>query len=187
MKVSLRKANAIQAAIVEAVNTLELATDVAINEFERPTAKIDEAVNKFSTNLTTRSKLMGVQYEIRRAVARANAEVGINDFLADVAMLEKDIVLYTRLAKVRPALENDVIVGKLGKIKGRSEDQFYGREDVVQTSIFDESAIDGFKETLASLKKQKVSLQDSLLELNVSTEIEISDESEKLLARAGII
>ena len=57
----------------------------------------------------------------------------------------------------------------------------------MQTSIFDESAIDGFKETLASLKKQKVSLQDSLLELNVSTEIEISDESEKLLARAGII
>jgi hypothetical protein len=187
MKISLRKANAIQAAIIEAVNSLELATDVAINEFERPTEKIEEAVNKFSTNLVTRSKLMGVQYEIRRAVARANAEAGINDLLADVAMLEKDISLYTRLAKVRPALENDVIVGKLGKIKGRSEDQFYGRDDVVQTSIFNESAIDAFKSNLASLKKQKVSLQDSLLELNVQTEIEVSDDSEKLLARAGII
>lgn len=188
MKVTLRKANALQAAIVEAIAGLELATDVAINEFERPTAKIEEAQNKFTTHLTTRSKLLGVQYEIRRAVARANAEAGINDLLADVAMVEKDIALYTRLAKTRPALENDVIVGKLGKIKGRAEDQFYGRnEDVVQTSIFNESAIDGFKETLAGLKKQKVSLQDSLLELNVQTEIELSDEAEKLLARAGII
>lgn len=187
MKVTLRKANALQAAIVEAIAGLELATDVAINEFEKPTAKIDEAQNKFSTHMATRSKLLGVQYEIRRAVAHANAEAGINDLLADVAMVEKDIALYTRLAKVRPALENDVIVGKLGKIKGRGEDQYFGREDIVQTSIFNEAAIEEFKAKLAALKKQKASLQDSLLELNVQTEIEVSDEAEKLLVRAGII
>jgi hypothetical protein len=187
MKVTLRKANALQAAITEAVAALDITTDVTINEFERPTAKIEEAKNKFTTHMATRSKLMGVLYEIRRSVARANAEAGINDHLADVAMIEKDIALYTRLSKLRPALENDVIVGKLGKIKGRSEDQFYGREDVVQTSIFTEAEVEEFKTTLAALKKQKVSLQDSLLELNVQTEIEVSEESEKLLARAGII
>lgn len=187
MKVSLRKANAIQAAIVEAVNGLELATDVAINEFERPTAKLEEAQNKFATNLATRAKLQNAQYEIRRAVARANAEAGINDLLSTVAMLEKDIALYTKLSRVRPALEHDVIIGKLGKIKGRTDDQYFGREDVVQTSIFNESSIEGFKETLASLKKQKVGLQDSLLELNVSTEIAISEDSEKVLKEAGIV
>lgn len=187
MRITLRKANALQAAIVEAVAGLELATDVAINEFEKPTAKIEEAKSKFTTHMATRSKLMGVQYEIRRSVARANAEAGINDLLADVAMVEKDIGVYTRLAKVRPALDNDVIVGKLGKIKGRAEDQFYGREEHVQTSIFTEAEVEEFKTTLAALKKQKVSLQDSLLELNVQTEIELSDEAEKLLARAGII
>lgn len=187
MKITLRKANALQQAITEAVAGLEIATDVAINEFERPTAKIDEAKSKFTANMTTRSKLMGVQYEIRKEVARANATAGINDLLADVAMLEKDIAVYARLAKIRPSLENDVIVGKLGKIKGRSEDQFYGREDHVQTSIFSEAEIEEFKSKLAELKKQKVSLQDSLLELNVQTDIELSDEAEHLLARAGII
>jgi hypothetical protein len=187
MKITLRKANALQTAIVEAVAALELGTEVAINEFERPTAKIDEAQSKFSENLATRAKLQTSQYEIRRKVARANAESGINDLLADVAMTEKDIALYTRLSKTRPSLENDVIVGKLGKIKGRSEDQFYGREDVVQTSIFNESAINDFKETLASLKKQKVILQDNLLELNVSTVIDLTDETEKVLSEAGIL
>lgn len=187
MKITLRKANALQAAIVEAFAGLDLGTDVAINEFEKPTAKIEEAKSRFATHMATRSKLLGAQYEIRRSVARANAEAGINDLLADVAMVEKDIGVYTRLAKVRPALENDVIVGKLGKIKGRGDDQFYGREEHVQTSIFTEAEIEEFKAKLASLKKQKVSLQDSLLELNVQTEIELSEDTEKVLARAGII
>jgi hypothetical protein len=187
MKLTLRKANAIQAAIVEFISGLELATDVAINEFENPTEKVEEAKNKFNTHLATRSKIVGVQYEIRRSVASANAEAGINDLLADVAMTEKEISLMQRFVKVRPALDNEVIVGKLNKIKNRTEDQFYGREDSVATSIFGESEIEEFKAKLSVLKKQKASLQDSLLELNVQTEIELSDEAEKLLTRAGII
>jgi hypothetical protein len=187
MKITLRKANALQTAVVEAVAALDLATEVAINEFERPTDKINEAKNKFTANMDTRSKLMSALYEIRRSVARANAEAGINNLLADVASVEKDITLFARLVKLRPALENDVLVGKLGKIKGRGEDQFYGREDVVQTSIFTEAEIAGFKTTLAALKKNKVSLQDSLLELNVQTEIEVSEESKKILVETGIV
>jgi hypothetical protein len=187
MKVSLRKANALQAAIVEAISALDLSVEVSINEFERPTEKMQEAKSKFDTNLATRKALQAAQYDIRRKVAVANATAGINDILADVAHIEKDISFYTRLTKLGPALENDVIVGKLGKIKGRGEDQFYGREDVVRTTIFTEVELEDVRATLASLKKSKVSLQDSLLELNVSTEIEISEESEKVLARAGII
>lgn len=187
MKVSLRKANALQAAIVDAISSLDLSVEVSINEFERPTEKMQEAKSKFTAHLETRKALQSAQYEIRRRVAEANAAAGINDFLADVARLEKDIAFYTRLSKLGPALENDVIVGKLGKIKGRGEDQYYGREDVVRTTIFTEAEIEEFRSTLASLKKLKVSLQDSLLELNVSTEIDLSEESEKVLARAGIV
>ena len=187
MKITLRKANALQQAITETIAGLELTTDIQINEFESPQTKIEEAKSKFSTHMATRSKLLGVQYEIRRAVAQANAEAGINNLLADVAQLEKNIVLFSRLAKLRPALDDEVMVGKLGKIKTRVEDQYYGREDYVQTSIFAQDEIDEFKTSLAFAKKQKVSLQDSLLELNVQTEIELSDESEKLLALASII
>ncbi len=187
MKVSLRKANALQAAIVDMVATFELVTDISINEFENASTKINEAKNKFEFNLNNRSTLMGVQYEIRRAVSIANAQSGINNFLAEVAMIEKEIALYSKLSKVRPALEDGVISGKLEKIKHRSEDQFYGREDQVQTSIFDEFEIKEFKSRLASLKKEKTRLQDQLLELNIKTEIELSIDSVNLLAQAGII
>lgn len=187
MKVSLRKANALQAAIVEAVAALDLSTEISINEFEKPTAKLAEAKERFTANLVARRSLQRVVFELRRKVATANAASGVNDLLADLALNEKDIAFFGKLAKVTPALENDVIVGKLGKIKGRGEDQFYGREDVVRTSIFTEDQVDDFKSTVASLKKRKVALQDSLLELNVSTEIELSPEAVKDLTDAGIL
>jgi len=40
---------------------------------------------------------------------------------------------------------------------------------------------------LLNLRSKKLACKISLLELNVQTDIELSDESEKLLARAGII
>ncbi len=188
MKVSLRKANALQAAINEQIAALDLSTEIAINEFEKPGQKLSEAKSKFDIAAATRAKLLGANYEIRKKVAVANAESGINDLLADLAQLEKDISFLSKLVKLQPALENDVIVGKLGKIKGKTED-IYGRygEDVVKTTIFSASDLEDFKAKLSGLKKTKVSLQDSLLESNVSTEIEISEDTENFLAKAGII
>ena len=187
MKVTLRKANALQAAIAEMISALDLVTEISINEFEKPELKLDEAKNKFEENVNTRYYLMRVQYEIRRQVSIANAESGINDLLAEVAMTDKDIALYSKLAKLRPALESKVIVGKLDKIKGRVEDQYYGREEHVTTSLFSENEIKDFKARLASLKKEKVRLQDLLLERNIQKEIELSKGSVDLLAQSGII
>ncbi len=187
MKITLRKANALQQAITEAIAGLELATDVTINEFEVPATKLEDAKNKFFSNLSNRNDLLSVLYEIRRDVARANATAGINDLLAEVAMVEKDIALYTRLCKTRPALEQEVVVGKLNKLKSRSEDQFYGREDHLQTSIFSENEVSGFKTGLLHFKKQKIELQDSLLELNIKTEIEISATNMSILSASGVV
>jgi hypothetical protein len=187
MKISLRKANALQTALVETIAALDLSNEISINEFEKPTVKIAEAKARFEANLETRRQLQNAIYDIRRKVANANAIAGINNLLADVALVEKEIAFFGKLAKVSPALENDVIVGKLGKIKGRGEDQYYGREDVVRTSIFDEAQIDEYKTTVADYKKRKVSLQDSLLELNVATEIELSADTVDALVDAKII
>lgn len=187
MKVSLRKANALQAAITEALASLDLATEVAINEFEKPTAKISEAKERFTLQCRTRDGLLVSVYQIRNEVSNVNASVGINHLLASVALVDKEISFYSKLAKVNPALETDVIVGKIGKIKSRTDSDYYGREDTVRTSIFNELEIEGFKSRVVELKKQKVSLQDKLLELNVSSEIELSQQTVDILNAAGII
>lgn len=185
MKINLRKAKALQEAINEALMALDLKTEVQINEFERPSDKVEEEKARFNKNLNLRAALNAAYYDIRRNVAAANAH-GISNILADVALIDRDISLYARLAKLPPALERGVIVGKLGKIKGRESEYGY-HDDVVVTSIFTKEEIEEFKATLASLKKAKVTNQDVLLEMNVTTEVTLLDSTVATLKEVGII
>lgn len=180
MKISLRKANVLQAVINEAIASLDLSTEVKITEFERPGDKIDNSIDRIMTNIVRRAGLFNALYAIRNSVSEANASSGINTLLSLVARNEKDIVMLSKFVKLEPAMDKDVIVGKLGKIKGRTED-YYGREDVVVTGIFNAEQIQKFKVELASAKKSKVALQDNLLELNVRTEIALDDAVVELL------
>jgi len=186
MKISLRKANMLQSAINEVIASLDLTVDVKINEFEQPTDKVESAVARFTTNNARRAGLLDALYAMRDSVSNANTNNGINTLLATVARTEKDILLLSKLCKLEPAMDKDVIIGKLGKIKGRTED-YYGREDIVMTNIFDAEHIQKFKDELVLLKKTKVASQDKLLELNVRTEIELSDTVVELLKAENLL
>jgi hypothetical protein len=55
------------------------------------------------------------------------------------------------------------------------------------TSILDKEEVDGFKKLAAVSKKNKQKLQDEILELNVKTEITISDNAVSVLQAEGLI
>lgn len=187
MKISLRKANALQTAISEALSGLDFATEVAINEFEKPTAKIAEKQDAFFKNEQRRNALLDAQYQIRENVKQKNSSNGIDDRLVKVARLEKDVNFYSRFMKMEPALDNEVIVGKLGKLKGQPDAAYYGREETVRTGIFAADVIVDFKGKVSSLKKSKQALQDELLELNVRNEIELNDNTVAVLKAENIL
>ena len=186
MNITLRKANAVQLSINEMIKGLSFDSSVQLNEFEPATTQIDAVRNTFETHRATRAKLVGALYEIRKAVARANADAGINDMLAEVAMLEKEIQFNNIYATKSPRLSDAVIEGKLSKLKEAKEDRFYGR-DSIETGIFTKEEVEEFKRTVADLKRQKQKLQDTLLELNVQTEIELDEETVRFLERADIL
>jgi len=186
MKITLRKANALQTAINDAIAALDLSTDVRINEFENPSEKMDSAVVRLEQNLSRRSDLLDALYEVRNLVAAANSASGINTLLGNAARLDKDLSFNARLAKLEPALKADVISGKLAKIKTRTDD-YYGREDMVMTTVLDSAKLDAFKARATSLKKEKVAVQDKLLELNVRTEIEIGAGTVAILEKENIL
>ena len=188
MNITLRKANAVQLSINEMVKGLSFDTSVSLNEFEDATAQIDAVRDTFDTHRATRTKLVSALYEIRKAVAGANADAGINDMLAEVAQLEKEIQFYNIFATKTPRLSDAVIAGKMEKIKNSSEDsRIYGRGDTVDTSIFTKEEVEEFKRTVADLKRKKQKLQDILLELNVQTEIQLDEETARFLERADIL
>jgi hypothetical protein len=186
MQVSLRKANALQIAINEVLKGLEFKSEIAINEFQKPEATIEAASKNFFANVDRRGALLRSLYEIRKATATANAENGIDNHLADLALLEKDFAFFSGQAKVKERLDADVINGKLVKIANRAEDSYYAKAEV-ETSIFTAEDIKALNGRAVAAKKAKQKLQDELLELNVRTTITLSDETVATLTAEDIL
>ena len=187
MKLTLRKANAIQSNINEMIKGLDLPTQVDLNEFEDVREQIQAVRDRFWTHAATRNKLVMALYEIREKVAQANAESGINGYLTNVAYLEKQIGYNNMLANKGSQTALKVLNGRLRKQSEDSGDRrMYGFEGVI-TSIFTEEEVEDFRRTAADLKRQKQKLQDELLELNIRTEIELDEETALFLEKADIL
>jgi hypothetical protein len=186
MQVSLRKANALQVAINEALKGLEFKAEIAINEFQKPEATIEAASKTFFTNVDRRGALLRALYEIRKAVSAANAANDIDNRLADLALLEKDFAFFSAQAKVKERLDAEVIHGKIVKIANRTEDSYYAKAEV-ETSVFTKEDIKTLNGLAVAAKKAKQKLQDELLELNVRTTVNLSDEAVATLTAEDIL
>ena len=187
MKLTLRKANAIQAAINEAIKGLDLDTNVTLNEFEEVKDQIQTVRDRFFASLNTRNDLVTALYEIRAKVAQANASAGINDMLANVAYAEKVISFNNMLASKGAQTSLRVLNGQVKKnAEAKDEGYGYSRRDVA-TSIFTDYEVEGFKRTAAEYKRTKQRLQDELLELNVQTTIDLTEANIAALKAADII
>jgi hypothetical protein len=187
MQVSLRKANALQVAINEALKGLEFKSDVSVNEFQKPAQEIELAKRKFDLNVQRRGNLTSALYNIRTAVSSANASNKIDNLLADLARLEKDIVFYTPLAKASVQTDLEVVRGKLVKIANREGESYSFHSSEVSTSIFTDSDLEAFRSNLSLAKKKKQALQDQLLEVNVRTTIELATVTVEVLKAEDII
>lgn len=178
MKITLRKANALQLAIGEAVKNISVETDVKINEFQVGEVEIGRVAFEFKENLARRTHLIEAMYAIRKAVSTANASAGVDVKLADVAMLEKQVQFYNGLAGKKVRESAAVVEGQLNKLRESKDDSrrsIYGYASTVDTSVLTAEDIKGFRTAAANAKKAKQKLQDELLEINVRTEIEVTD------------
>jgi len=188
MKINLRQAHAIQTQIREEIRRLDLATSVTLNEFENTKDQIDTARSEFQSALETHEKLSGILLDIRKKVARANADEDIADLLADAASLDSQISLYKDIADARSQQSLEVLEGRLEKRRNSQEDSLYrSMSGDIFTGIFAQEEIDRYRRVLADLKRAKQGVQEMILAANIDTEIELDEHEEKLLARLGII
>ena len=191
MKITLRKANAIQQSINDVLKGITFTTEVQINEFQNPQDVIKAAEEVFAKNMQRRDALYSALYEIRKLVSKGNDVAEISQKLADVALLDKQITFFNGLAS-KEVREADVVInGKLDKIRNDKEATsrrtFYGYNDTVSASIFLQDDLDGFRKLVSHAKKQKQRLQDEILEMNVRTEIPLSETTVNTLTSEGIL
>ena len=137
-----------------------------------------------------RQKLLLALYNIRGLVGTANSNAGIDLALAKAAFIDKRITQLSELAASNPVNELAVINGKLEKIRNRKDESrasLYGRDDTVSTSVVGREQIAQAKSEVSNLKKQKQKLNDDVLELNIKTEIPLSDDVVATLQAEGLI
>ena len=188
MKITLRKASALQNAINETLKGLEVTTTVTVDEFQNPADVIFAARAEAEKAFVRKTALLDVLYTIRKDVAAANAGAGITDLLAEVAQLEKRIQLQGLLAGATAQLEGTVLEGRLNRLReGGAEARLYRHSNGVETGVFTTDEIASAKAELADLKKRKQALQDRLLELNVGTSVNLTEKSVIVLQQEGLV
>jgi hypothetical protein len=191
MNISLRKASALQNSVTEAMKSIKVDTSIEINEFQDVTAILTKANETLFANDSRRQRLLLSLYNIRGLVGSANAQSGIDLKLASAAFIDKRIAQLEELAKVEPMTDLVVINGKLEKIRSdkseTSRSRIYGYSDTVSTTVVSAEQLDQIKTEVKNLKKQKQKLNDEILELNIKTEIPLSEDIVKVLQDEGLI
>jgi predicted DNA-binding protein len=174
MKVSLRKANAIVTNLQEELKETKLVTSIKLNEFRDPAEVMDEAAKALNAALEKKTVLLTRIFAIRKIVGAANQTSGINDVLTDLASVAKGLELMQEVGTA-VRMNSEEIVGKIAKLKTVGNDVAYYMREGVETSILKQEDVDETLKVIAALKKKKQELQDKLLHLNVTTEVEIGD------------
>lgn len=189
MKITLRKANALQNSINEALRHIDVKTKVSLNEFQDAEGVLAVSAAEAKKNIDRRVSLTNALYDIRGGVGFVNHTAGVDEKLTEIARIEKQIQLYSAYVGVEVREANAVIVGKLEKIRAGKDERrsIYGYGDTVDTGVFSVDDIAGFKAVVANLKKQKQTLQDAVLEANVRNEVVLKQATVDTLATENLL
>ena len=188
MKLSLRKASALQNAIQDHIKTISVQTSVVINEFQNSTAELEKARAELINNVTRREALTMAMYKIRALVGRANVESGVADLLTEAALIDKKLGYLKGLTDGKISEAQEVLDGKLQKLReSTGERRIYGYNDTIESGVITADMMESYKVSVRYLKKEKQSINDKVLELNVRTDIELDNATLQLLQLEQLI
>jgi len=188
MKITLRKANALQNAIQDHIKTLDVKTSISLNEFQNITGELALARGAAFENDFKRARLTKALYGIRARVGRANVESGVADLLTEAAYVDKRLGHLKGLTESKAVEPESVLTGKVEKLRNTdSKNRMYGYNDTVDTGVFTPDQIEVYKADMRSLKKEKQSINDKVLELNVRTEVELDADTVALLQAEQLV
>jgi hypothetical protein len=187
MNISLRKASALQNSIQDTIRSIKIEPTIRVNEFVNPERVIVDANTTLVDNDARRVALAIAYYNIRSLVAAANVANNISMKLATAAFIDKRIVQLQELIDVG-VRDIGVVNKRIEKIRTtETTSHMYGREDSVTTSVLTGDQLAAFKSELQTLKKQKQTINDEILELNIKTEIPLGEHTVTTLNNEGLI
>jgi hypothetical protein len=183
--INLRKSAALQQEILAAVPPIKTSVNVSVYD-ALPASVIAQAALDTVKAMELRSSLLDALYEIRDAVAVANVTSGITQLVARRARIEKDIAVLAAVASAEVRPSDATILAKVQR-QATADVNHYSFSESISFAILPQPSIDSVKDTIAALKREKVSIQDKLLELNIKNTIKLSEVTVAILSEQGLI
>lgn len=188
MKISLRRANALQQSIATKLSETAPVLLITIDEHVGDaSSKIETATQQLRDTVKLKENLIEVLFNIRSRVGAANAG-GVNDRLAKLAGLQKLQGLYDVLSKATPREAAAITESRLQKLRaGGVVPASYTYTQQFAAPLLPDSEIAAYVAQLGNTKRAITKLQDELLELNIRTEIELTAGEVALLTSQGLL
>lgn len=202
MEVNLRKASALEQALLVAARSLPLTKTVAVSIYggKKVAEEVQTAQDKLSANIERAVSLTNAAYKIRQNIGDVNATSGISTLLTEKATLDATEKLLTGLvgAASTPDVygmdeEADSAVStaqaRLDAMIARAatSDRSYGMQESVSVAVIGDELTAKVQDQLTSLRLRKVAISDELLLLNMSRKVTLSTETVSLLKEFKLI
>lgn len=186
MKISLKKASAIQSSLSELIKQINIATETSVSIFDELSSAVEKQKNNSVNAYNRFVRLNTSYYVIRNLLSKENTKAGIDELLGDLNRIEKETTVVSRLASAHEQ-NLAVALGAMKKNSEMKESYSFHREDTVVVGLYSSGDIEVFRQMLKTCKKQKQDLKDKILYLNMKHQIELSDDVAEVLKEEGLL
>jgi hypothetical protein len=194
MQVNLRKAAALQSEISSTLREIEVSPYLVFEDQDRVAEEMKEKTQEWKDNLLRKQTLNAVLYSIREKVGNANMASGVSKLLCEERRINADMHRIEAIldkCKGEKYYTADEIVAKLDQLEKKSEDRetYFSRRNAyaVSSVLITKEELAEYRKEMSGLKKQLRKINDTLLELNISTEISLSDKEVTVLETEDLL
>ena len=191
MKINLRKSAALQLEIMNVMNNIEVSTKRSYADIDYVETDFHDHVSTWKNNLNRKWQLVDTLENIRKATAKANQDSGVSDLLTEERVITQKIKFLTEVLEHRNTRMYTVqeITDKLKKYQEIKPDSVlaFRQEQSVTSSLISKEEISVYETEIRKLKKLRQKTNDQILELNVSTLIDLSESDVRFLEKEELI
>lgn len=190
MKITLRKANALQLVVQEQLNE-KIEGELVVGKFDNAEELITEATEKLTANIEKKFDLLETLFSIRKKIAVTNAESGINALLTDLAGNERHVAFLKQLTSTKVFTPKPEVLEKaledLRKDAPATATSYYREKTSISVSLLDKETVESYSKSLTTLRKEKQTISDKLLHLNLASNIELDEKEVTVLTKYDIL
>lgn len=190
MKLTLRKANALQLQINEQLSATNVPVSVSVGKYDDPVQSVLAAASLHNAALNKKKELLSVLYSIRTKAAHVSQEAGVGDILSEIAHIDKLSEILKPLATTTQFAPSEEILRLAHEDLKKDQpaaNSYSARRDAFTTGIIPVGWVLAYVSEAKELRLRKQKLSDKLLELNIQNEIELTSDEEETLRKYDVI